>query len=373
MKDCKIHIIGSGPYGLGIANTLYENGIDFQITGNPLTLWYEHTLDTMSIRSDYHTSEIFSPSKKFDIVKYLYKTYPDRAKEILQKRIPIDIFRAYLKYVEEILPFNINIGQVKELNSSNGSYISILENGDTIKSDKVIVATGIGRHKYLPSSLNGLKNVYHGWDVKEFTNFRGKEILVIGAGQSAGESIVHLQPSNSMTWLIRKRPIYYSEPINLPKWIFNILLRVSPYFYFLPDRVRLHFGKKYVIATITPDMKNLLESNKIDRIQSEIGDLELIMKDSKIYSKKYNKTYDAIIATTGYRYNIENLPFINSSIRSNINTKRGIPILSYDFESSVNNIYFVGGIAEPEYGPAQRFMMGAKHASLRMLKVAQNR
>lgn len=372
MKKCAIHIIGTGPYGLGIANSFYEKGIEFEITGNPLTLWYHHTLDTMSIRSDYHTSEIFSPSRKYNIVDYLYKRYPDSAGEILKDRLPVDIFRGYLRYVQESLPYSINTGLVTKLEKDSNSFIATLESGEVICSEKVIIATGIGAHKYLPECLKNLDGVLHGWDVGDYASLEDKNILVIGAGQSAAESVAHLKDNNRVSWMMRKKPIYYTEPLNLPTWAFNFFLRVSPWFYFLPDPLRKRFGKKYVIATITPDMREHLESEKVESLMTSIEDMDLIMEEGSIKSRKFNTTYDSIVAATGFRYNIDNLRFISGYIRSNIKVNEGIPILSYDFETSVKNLYMVGGIAEPEYGPAQRFMMGAKHAALRMLKVCRN-
>lgn len=367
----KTMIIGTGPYGISIANVLHYNKSSFAIAGKPFELWYHHTLDSMAIRSDWHTSEIFSPNNAYDFRKFLYNTYPNKATEILKDRIPIDIFRNYLQFVERSLPYNIDTEYVKLLEKVGNHYHTTLANGRVIESEKVVIATGIGGHKYLPKSLNQFSTteVIHAWQKDKIQNISEKRVLVVGAGQSAAESIVHIKKNNSISWCLKKDPIFYSEPLNLPVPIFKFILKISPYFYFLPKTLKYRFGKKYVIATITPDMQNDLTQTNVEILKTDVDTLQLTKKNNKIYSNTLNKEFDIIIAATGYKFSLQNMNFIAESLREQIKTENQLPQLNFSFETNINGLYFAGGMAEPTCGPAQRFIMGATHAATKIGKV----
>jgi hypothetical protein len=75
---------------------------------------------------------------------------------------------------------------------------------------------------------------------------------------------------------------------------------------------------------------------------------------------------DHIIAATGYKVNLERLPFLNADIRSKIKLVAGTPALSRTFESSVTGLYFVGLAAAHSFGPVMRFAFGAGFAAQRV-------
>jgi thioredoxin reductase len=260
---------------------------------------------------------------------------------------------------------------VTQVTKQGQDYVSQLQDGRQVKSKAVVVATGIENHKVLPRSLQALPspNVVHSWNVNDYTHWKDKRILVVGGGQSAAECATHLMENNSITWVLRKKPIFYSEPINLPKPIFKFFLYASPYFYFLPPSFKKKLGKKFVQTTITPDMKPYLTSPRIKTIYANVDDLGLQERDGKIVSDKLDASFDGVVAATGFQYRIEGLDFLDEKLMLAINVNRSVPIINFNFETSVPNLYMVGGIVEPAYGPAQRFMMGARHATLKLGKV----
>jgi len=223
----KVAIIGGGPYGINNANELYSRSIDFIIFGKPFSLWFEHTQDNMAIRSDWHTSEIYSPDKRYSFLRYLQDTHPGNVDQILKERIPVDIFRAYLTDVLRRLPYPIENTYVTKLARRDGGFDLMCENGSSLFTDTVIIAIGIESHKYLPSALVGLGSdlVIHAWDVKRFQRLCGKRILLIGAGQSAAEAIGVLARENQISWLLRHKPIFFNEPISLPTPVFFWVIR----------------------------------------------------------------------------------------------------------------------------------------------------
>jgi thioredoxin reductase len=73
-----------------------------------------------------------------------------------------------------------------------------------------------------------------------------------------------------------------------------------------------------------------------------------------------------VIAATGYKVDLERLPFLSTEIRSKIETVAGSPKLSSTFESSVPGIYLAGLAAANSFGPVMRFAFGAGFAARRI-------
>jgi hypothetical protein len=105
----------------------------------------------------------------------------------------------------------------------------------------------------------------------------------------------------------------------------------------------------------------------IKRIEGDISSLKLRQNGAGLYSPVLNASFDFLIACTGYRYSLGSIGYLEPSLIEQIQViADGIPKLGYDFSTSVPNLYMIGGIAEPTHGPAQRFMMGSKAATLRV-------
>lgn len=357
-------IVGAGPYGVGLANELAARREDFVITGIPFSLWFDHTQDLMSIRSDWHTSEIHAPGHRYDLREFLRRNYPDRETEITRKRIPVSIFREYLQDVAVRLQFPVLETLVDTIEFDGSRFRSTCRNEQVIESDTVVVAAGIEPHRYLPPQLQHMPRgkVVHTWDVGAFQKVSDKKVLVVGAGQSAAEAVAGLRRSNAVTWVTRGKPVYFSEPINLPTPVFNLALSLSPLYYFLPGALRTVLARSFVQSTITPDMRDHVESRDVTRAQADVAGLKL-SANGAVRSESLAENFDMVVAATGYRYSLENVAFLSPSLRSKIKTVRQIPRLNVNFETTAPGLYMVGGIAEPTHGPAQRFMMGSSHAA----------
>lgn len=72
---------------------------------------------------------------------------------------------------------------------------------------------------------------------------------------------------------------------------------------------------------------------------------------------------DHIIAATGYRVDLNRLPFLEPALRAAIATADGAPVLNSVFETSVPGLHFVGLASAPSFGPVMRFVYGARHAA----------
>jgi cation diffusion facilitator CzcD-associated flavoprotein CzcO len=364
-------IIGAGPYGISLAYELWERNIPFVIAGKPFELWFKHTLDSSHIRSDRHTSEIYTRNNVFNLTKFIKDYDPINGKKLMKKRLSRLLFRDYLRDVLKKLPFNIEEQNVSDLSMKDNQYVSQLKDGQVIYSDSVVIATGVSHHQSMPENLANLDHpsVLHSWNVKDYQEWKNKKVLVVGGGQSAADCIQHLCENNEVSWVMRRSPIFYSEPINLPKPIFNGILYLSPYFYFLPESLKKKLGHKFVETTITPDMKKVFNHRNVQLVYADVNDLGIENEAGQLYSSKLEQTFDGIVAATGFHYDVNNLPFLSDELAQSLDINNGVPHIDFNFETNIKNFHIVGGIVEQAYGPAQRFMMGSRHVTLRLGKV----
>ena len=70
---------------------------------------------------------------------------------------------------------------------------------------------------------------------------------------------------------------------------------------------------------------------------------------------------DTVIAGTGFKPDIDKLAFLSEKLRSRIVREERAPKLTASFETSIPNLFVVGILSAPTFGPVMRFMFGAKH------------
>ncbi len=79
-----------------------------------------------------------------------------------------------------------------------------------------------------------------------------------------------------------------------------------------------------------------------------------------------------MVAATGYRIDLRQLPFLGSDTLQRVWMVDGMPALSRDFESSLPGLFFVGLASARSFGPIMRFVAGAVHPARRLARALQN-
>lgn len=367
----EVLIIGAGYYGVSTACYLAEKKIPFVILGKPFALWYDHILDKTYLRSEIVETEMRVPGNPYNLVTFLHDRYPDKAEKMLEEDLPIDVFRAYLTFIEKNLPFDIQQIMVTHVSETDKGFVSTLSDGTKIESNAVVLATGVGPHASLPQSLKHLSPVLHAWEVGRYESLKHKRIMIVGSGQSAAEIIKHLEPHNKIVWVTRHKPTYYSDPIHVPNWLFKLMIHLSPYLYFLKGALRKVVPRNMYRPTITPRHEKVLNSKNIKTVHADVNAMGLKKKGATIVSKNHEVEVDLIISATGYTYTIENVGFLSKEIRACAGKRK--QLVNFNFESSVHNLFVVGGITEEAHGVAQRFLFGARHAGRRVARVLARR
>ncbi len=365
MKKTQVLIVGAGFYGLSLGQALYDKGIAQVVVGPSFSLWRDHMIPSMSLRSDRNASEFFTYNGRFNLLFYLKKHEDPK---VLESSVPLDVFKRYMNFVESRLTCKRIQSLVSSLKKHKKGFVATLENGKTIFAEQVVIATGIGMHKYLPSSLKPYENdqVLHTYNITKLPSLKNKNILVVGSGQSSAEIIETLYKKNNIMWMQRTKPIWFNEPINLPKFVFDTIINISNFLKYVPYALRQRMNKRFVATTITPKLQYLEKEKTVFIMEKDIQDCNIKKKGTQLIID--GVSYDRVIAATGYKYDLKHFSWIDDLLRKKIMIKELIPTLSASFESSVPDLFFIGGIAEKRQGPGQRFLLGSKYAVKTVMK-----
>ncbi len=345
-----VAIIGAGPYGLSLANHLAYNNTQFIILGKSMDLWRNHTFNSMNLRSDYAASEISHPTGQFRFDRFCR----DEAISLddISGQLPVNIYRAYIDWCQNQFPFEVDEELVTNIHQSSNTFIIKTDQNKTFSAEKVVIATGIAHHLHIPDEFEDHSGIIHSYHTQKIETIRHQKVLVVGAGQSAAESISVLNHNqNSVEWYTRQDPIFFSEPLNIPKWFFNQVIRLPRLIRALNPTIIQKAFSLFSATTITPNFRDLLDKTYRHSQQPRLSQ------------------FDKVIMATGYRYHLSEIPFINRSLKNRIHQSKNFPIVSYRFESSVPGLYFLGAITEPFFGPPMKFMIGAHYSSTVLAQV----
>ncbi len=366
-QSVPVAILGAGPYGVAIASELRRLGVPFRVFGQPFQLWRDRTLPEVFLRSDLQASEIYAHDGRYSLRQFLADRPSDlEAIANNQGRVPVEAFRDYLSWVQSQLTFDIEHTDVLRVDAEREGFQLETSSGEQFTAGMVVIATGIGAFASLPTSLEALQSsrVIHAWSVSEYAELRNCRVCVVGSGQSAGEAVERLRKHNTTTWIYRSKPIFHLDPLNLPRPVFQFVLRASNTAYYLPRILRQAAKRVFVGSTMTPDLQTSVFAEDVIRVQADVNSLDWVERETELYSARLDTAFDYIVCCTGYRLDAKRLPFFGPDLRERLTCENGMPRLSRNFESSILGVYVAGGLAENSHGPAQRFLIGNRHAAI---------
>jgi len=373
-------VVGAGPYGLSAAAHLRGRGLKVAVFGKTLGLWREHMPKRMLLRSHWWATNLSDPDGQYGFARFskesrLATDYP----------IPIDVFIQYgLWFQQQAVP-EVDETYVSSIERQDGQFRITLADGREVQSQAVVMATGPGPYANRLSECNGLRPglVSHSSDHGDFSRFKGRDIVVIGGGQSAIEYAALLQEAGAAVQVVARRRILWLGPDRAnvrtaleriiapnasigPGWRNWVLDHMPFLFYQFPPEWKDSYNSNYesgatdwlrdrVIGKVT-----LREGRTVTRWDAVNGRIDLALSDGAKVSA------DHILLATGYRVDLTRLTMIHPSLRDEIRTDKAIPILTDRFESSVPGLYFVGITSLRAFGPLYRFVAGCGAAARRV-------
>jgi cation diffusion facilitator CzcD-associated flavoprotein CzcO len=383
-----VAVIGAGPYGISIAAHLRAAGVDFRIFGKPMHRWQCHMPEGMFLKSEPCASSLSDPAGLHTLERYCLNNDLPYG---MQGPVSRHLFVQYALCFQRHLVPNLEEVMVAGVDTIRNGYELRLADGTTATAGKVVVATGLEHTAYVPSVLGRLPSelLSHAADHHYLSGFRGREVVVIGGGQSALETAALLSEKGASVQLLVRKPslIWNPVPNTARRSLYQRLRRPASklgtglqlwafangpgLFRHLPQPIRANkvrtvlgpAGAWWLRDRIEGQLQVLL-AHSVQRVEERGG--RAVLHVSRQDGSVLDLAADHVIAATGYRFSIELLPFLSPTLRSRLRAEQRSPTLSSSFESSVPGLYFTGLASANCFGPAMRFIHGAGYTAQRI-------
>jgi len=298
-------IIGGGPAGLKAAEEAQKAGIDYVVLekGAVGQAWRE-VRPHMQLLSPCHPQRDWtSISNSFPIWKMPVERPYCSARE----------FVMYLEAFAGQLKLNVKTQTaVEKIERKDGNYSVLCSGGERFTAPFVIVATGIFGSPYIPPIPGAAGNplVTHSHRYQSAADFKGRRVLVVGAGNSAAEIAIDLA-GKALVYLSSRRELrFFSQT----KKLYHIRGISESY---LKELIAMEFIRHFPFQ-------------EIQRIEGK-----------KVFFKEWSLEVDHVIFATGYRPNLNSLQGLKLSI-----DKYHCPAVTQNGESQeYPDLFFAGPLS----------------------------
>jgi FAD-dependent urate hydroxylase len=385
MSRVAVAIIGAGPYGLSLAAHLSARKIENRIFGHPMRFWSD-IAEAGGER--YLKSFCFGVNLSTPAVGYSFADY--NVPRGLETFEPCSIanFTAYGRWFQQHNVPWVEPTEVEHVDQQSGGFAIHLSDGERFVADRVVIATGLSGFAYIPPVLASLPPALavHSSRVTSFAAFKGCEVAVVGAGQSALEAAALLREAGAQPQLlVRKNSIIWHDRSSFKpslwerlRWPISALGRglkakaLSDFpgaMHRVPARWRTRFVKAHLPAEGAWWLRHRVENQlpvhlgaEVVAAREESGRvaLELRLADD---AGERRLMVDHVIAGTGYDIDVERLAFISRDLRCAIQRLVRAPKLSATFETSISGLHFIGPSSAMSFGPLFRFVTGAEYSA----------
>ena len=382
-----VAIVGAGPYGLSLAAHLSAAGVRFRQFGLPMRLWQESMPAGMFLKSQGFASDLSSPDGKHTLESFCTATGRPYASYGLP--VPLDTFVAYGRWFRRELVPDLEVTLVTEVVPKDGHYEISLANGEQAQAANVVVATGVEHFATMPAPLAELPSSVctHSSAHADLGAFRGKKVIVLGAGQSALESAALLHENGAYVQLVARKPTLAWNGPPLPPdrplirrlrepeaglgsgWSTWFYSRHPELFRHLPQRTRVFrartalgpAGACWLPGRVNEGQFPILLGHTLKSANADGDGVVLGLDGSSGASREL--AADHVIAATGYRPDLRRLAFLSDQLRPELRTLADSPVVDSRYQSSIPGLYFIGPAVAPTFGPVMRFVYGSGHAA----------
>ena len=385
-----IVIIGAGPYGLSIAAHLAKSSLTFRIFGSPMQSWRSHMPKGMLLKSEGFASSLDDPDSSFTLRHYCEEMnlpYDD-----IGTPVPVEVFSSYgLEFQKRLVP-TLEQTDITSVSRTSEGFELETADGQIVHAHTVIVATGITNFSYLPPFLVDLpgSHVSHSSQHHDLSSFRGKSVVVLGAGASAVDIAAILHEEGSQVQLVARRqkiafhtktkePRPLLQRLRIPRsglgigWRSRLCTDAPLLFHLMPQKFRF----RTVQNLLGPAPGWFVRDKVVGKFPLHLGCKiqSASIEDGKVHLKIVEKDgsnseliADHVISATGYQVSISRMGFLDEGLRRLVHQVEDTPVLSSHFETSVPGLYMVGLASANSFGPLTRFAYGAEFTAKHISK-----
>jgi hypothetical protein len=377
-ESCHVAVIGAGPYGLAVAAHLKAAGIETRVFGEALGFWRRHMPSRMRIRSPWRATHIADPDRELTLDAYARRVGLTPAEQM-----PIGDFIRYGLWFQSCAVPDVDVRRVERIEAAPNGFRLVLADRSAVAARRVVVALGLANQSYRPAEFERLPSelVSHSADHVEFDVFRGRNVVVLGRGQSAVESAVLLAEAGAEVMLVCGGDVRWlrsgaseAGAVRVLRDVLTSWSEVGPFpFDWLadaPNLLRLFPAKlrrRVTTLCLRPAASGWLKpraggvrftpGRTVRGAEHQAGRVTLRFDDGTA------AVTDHVLLATGYRIDIEKLGILDGDLLRRVATTGGSPMLSAGFETSVDGLHFAGSSAVASFGPLMRFIAGAGYAA----------
>lgn len=387
-----VAVIGAGPFGLSTAAHLRARGIPVRVFGDTMVSWRDHMPEGMLLKSTPAASSLDCPQPGHTLADYC-DAAGIRRLVTDEDIIPVETFIAYGEWFQrKLLPDLEQVRVVSVDRDKSGGFELKLDSGELFTARAVVVATGLSGLAHLPAELTGAAAdgptptgpVSHSSQHHDLTRFAGKELIVVGAGQSALETAALAAEAGARVRVVsrgRGRVAFGAPPWGQPRfrpespfgraWSLWALSYYPHPYRFLPARTR-HYLVRRVLGPLgawwlRDRFEDKVGVEEVERLLgADAPDGSPVLTVRTHGGRTEQLAADHVIAATGYRVDIAAMDFLGHELRTRLAVSRGTPRLGAGYVSSVPGLYFTGLPAASSFGPVMRFVCGTEYASPRL-------
>lgn len=376
-------IIGAGPYGLSAAAHLRMiEGLEVRLFGEPMSFWERNMPVGMLLRSNWTATQIADPNCQLTL-----EAFQAASGIRFSMPVPLDRFIEYgLWYQRQAVP-DVDQRKITRVDCHPKGFQLLLGDGGSVYSRRVVIAAGIGAFAWRPPEFQRIPSFLasHTSEHRDLAKFFGRNVLVVGGGQSALESAALLQEGGAgvevvsralrINWLqgwasktlhhrlgkFTNRLLYAPTDVG-PAGISQLVARPD-LLRLLPRGLQDTLRKRAVRPAGARWLVNRLRNIPVRLGRSVVSAEEIGERVKVRLDDGSERTVDHILLGTGYRVDISKYEFLSQKLAQSIHRFNGYPRLKEGLETSVPGLHILGAPAAWSFGPLMQFVSGARYTS----------
>jgi len=382
-SNAEVVVIGAGPYGLSAGAYLRAAGIEARVFGEPMSFWQNQMPAGMCLRSNWGASHIADPKQELTL-----DAYCQQKGNHISKPIPLDRFVDYGRWYQSQAVQDLERRNVRSIEVDSRGFKVMMADGEEFSARRVVVAAGISVFSSRPAEFANIPSslASHTSEHNDLLKFKGMNVAVIGAGQSALESAALLKEAGiqvevlarakTLNWVGRHAKLHHLGLIS--KMLYSrrdvgpaglSRLVAMPYLFRrfprgFQNRTAYRAIRPAGAAWLLPRITGIPISlgRRVQSASCNGSRLRLQLDDGT------ERFVDHALLATGFKVDVLQYPFLSPSLSQQLRTVNGYPVLKPGLESSVPGLHFVGKPAAWSFGPLLGFVSGAEFASTELVR-----